>query len=189
MKKKKGFTLIELLAVLVIIAIIALISIPIILGVINASRKGAAKSSGLGYIEAVEKQVALTMINEETFETGTININENVVDQFGYPMEIVTVSFDEIQFLHAFVDMQKALEFVNSKSYELIQFSDILMGAISYHYNKRHLRPDASQNKCALAEYIANKISRPNLVFNTGRNGYKNLNLWLFKSNKELSIK
>ena len=41
----------------------------------------------------------------------------------------------------------KALEFVNSKSYELIQFSDILMGAISYHYNKRHLRPDASKNK------------------------------------------
>ena len=83
----------------------------------------------------------------------------------------------------------KALEFVNSKSHELIQFSDILMGAISYHYNKRNLRPDASQNKCELAQYIANKINRSNLVFNTGKNGYKNLNLWLFKSNKELAIK
>ncbi len=83
----------------------------------------------------------------------------------------------------------KALEFVNSKSYELIQFSDILMGAISYHYNKRHLRPDASQNKCDLAQYIATKINKPNLIFNTGKSGYKNLNLWLFKSNKTISIK
>ncbi len=83
----------------------------------------------------------------------------------------------------------KALEFVNSKSYELIQFSDILMGAISYHYNKRHLRPDASQNKCALAQYIANKIKRPHLVFNTAKSGYKNFNLWLFKPNKALIIK
>jgi hypothetical protein len=63
------------------------------------------------------------------------------------------------------------------------------MGAISYHYNKRNLRPDASQNKCELAQYIANKINRSNLVFNTGKNGYKNLNLWLFKSSKELAIK
>lgn len=83
----------------------------------------------------------------------------------------------------------KALEFVNSKSYELIQFSDILMGAISYHYNKRHLRPDASQNKCDLAQYIATKINKPNLIFNTGKSGYKNLNLWLFKSNKTIPIK
>ena len=83
----------------------------------------------------------------------------------------------------------KALEFVNSKSYELIQFSDILMGAISYHYNKRHLRPDASQNKCDLAQYIATKINKPNLIFNTGKSGYKNLNLWLFKSNKTIAIK
>ena len=83
----------------------------------------------------------------------------------------------------------KALEFVNSKSYELIQFSDILMGAISYHYNKRHLRPDASQNKCALAQYIADKIKRPHLVFNTAKSGYKNFNLWLFKPNKALIIK
>ena len=83
----------------------------------------------------------------------------------------------------------KALEFVNSKSYELIQFSDILMGAISYHYNKRHLRPEASPHKSALALYIARKINRTDLVFHTGKNGYKNLNLWLFKSNKALAIK
>lgn len=58
---KKGFTLIELLAVIVILAIIALIATPIILNVIDTARRGAAESSALGYIDAIEKQV---MINE-----------------------------------------------------------------------------------------------------------------------------
>ena len=59
--KNKGFTLIELLAVIVILAIIALIATPTILGVVDTARKGAAESSILGYIDAVEKQA---MINE-----------------------------------------------------------------------------------------------------------------------------
>ena len=59
--KSKGFTLIELLAVIVILAIIALIATPTILGVVETARKGAAESSILGFIDAVEKQV---MINE-----------------------------------------------------------------------------------------------------------------------------
>ena len=40
--KKKGFTLIELLAIIVILAIIAVITVPIILNIIENSRKGAA---------------------------------------------------------------------------------------------------------------------------------------------------
>ena len=39
--RNKGFTLIELLAVIVILAIIALIATPIVLGIINDSRKSA----------------------------------------------------------------------------------------------------------------------------------------------------
>ncbi len=38
---KKGFTLIELLAVIVILSIIALIATPMILGVIETTKKGA----------------------------------------------------------------------------------------------------------------------------------------------------
>jgi len=62
MKANKGFTLIELLAVIVILAIIALIATPTILGVIETARQGAAKSSALGYIDAVEKQIAIDMV-------------------------------------------------------------------------------------------------------------------------------
>ena len=68
MKNKKGFTLIELLAVIVILAIIALIATPIILNMINDARKNAAKSSALGYIDAIE-------YNNGFAQLGTTDIN------------------------------------------------------------------------------------------------------------------
>ena len=52
--KRKGFTLIELLAVIVILAVIALIAIPVVLNMIESARKSAARSSALGYIDAIE---------------------------------------------------------------------------------------------------------------------------------------
>ena len=61
---KKGFTLIELLAVIVVLAIIALIATPQILNVVEKARKGAAKSSALGYVDAVEKQIMVNQLNE-----------------------------------------------------------------------------------------------------------------------------
>ena len=50
MKKNTGFTLVELLAVIVILAVIALIATPVVLSMIESSRKGAAESSMLSYI-------------------------------------------------------------------------------------------------------------------------------------------
>ena len=55
MKNKKGFTLIELLAIIVILAIIAVITVPIILDIIDNSKKGAAKDSAYGYKDAINK--------------------------------------------------------------------------------------------------------------------------------------
>ena len=50
--KRKGFTLIELLGVIVVLAVIAIITTPVILGVIEKSKKGALQSSGYGLVEA-----------------------------------------------------------------------------------------------------------------------------------------
>ena len=73
--KRKGFTLIELLAVIVILAIIALIATPTILGVIETARKGSAEQSALGYIDAVEKQVAINQVKDENLiNDGTYNV-------------------------------------------------------------------------------------------------------------------
>lgn len=76
---KKGFTLVELLAVIVILAIIALIATPVILNVIEKSKKGAAKNSAQGYIEAVEKQIAINLLDEDTINEitdGVYTVNE-----------------------------------------------------------------------------------------------------------------
>ena len=67
MKNKKGFTLIELLAVIVILAIIALIATPIILNMITKARKNAARSSALGYIDAIEYNNGFASIGTEGY--------------------------------------------------------------------------------------------------------------------------
>ena len=66
--KKKGFTLIELLAVIVILAIIASIATPVVLGVIEKAKKGAAVSSAYGYIDAIEKQIVLSTLSSKNYE-------------------------------------------------------------------------------------------------------------------------
>lgn len=64
--KKRGFTLIELLAVIVILAIIALIATPMILGVIDSAKKGAAESTAYGIVSAAETYYAEASLKGET---------------------------------------------------------------------------------------------------------------------------
>ena len=54
-KKETGFTLIELLAIIVILAIIAVITVPIILNIIENSKKGSIQDSAYGFKDAVQK--------------------------------------------------------------------------------------------------------------------------------------
>ena len=70
---KKGFTLIELLAVIVILAIIALIATPIILSMINDAKKSAAKDSAYGYIDAVDKYIALAQLGTDVSSEYDVN--------------------------------------------------------------------------------------------------------------------
>ena len=62
MKNKKGFTLIELLA------IIAVITTPIILNIIENSKKGAAQDSALGYKDAIQKYYASKLLEDHSFK-------------------------------------------------------------------------------------------------------------------------
>ena len=73
---KKGFTLIELLAVIVILAIIAIIAVPQILGVVEKARKSSAESSALGYIDAIEKQIMIDMLDTESNTSITDDVYE-----------------------------------------------------------------------------------------------------------------
>ena len=67
-KNNKAFTLIELLAIIVILAIIAVITIPIILNVIENSRKGAAIDSAYGYKDAISKYYLSEMIDNQNLK-------------------------------------------------------------------------------------------------------------------------
>ena len=52
MYMKKGFTLIELMAVIIILAIVALIATPIVLNIVEDSRKSASQSSAMMVLDA-----------------------------------------------------------------------------------------------------------------------------------------
>lgn len=89
MKNRKGFTLIELLAIIVILAIIAVITVPIILNIIETSRKGAATDSAYGYTDAVEK-----FYTSNLFENRDLKLNGAYVIDDG---EISGTSFNNVQ--------------------------------------------------------------------------------------------
>ena len=74
--KKRGFTLIELLAVIVVLAIIALIATPIVMNLIENSKKGAAERSAENYLRAVETAVASERINGPVTD-GEYQVDEN----------------------------------------------------------------------------------------------------------------
>ena len=84
---KKGFTVIELLGTIVVLAIIALVTIPIILGIIEKSRKAAFKDSVYGALQAAEYyyyehpetlQLSVLDLNVKggNFKEGIINLKD-----------------------------------------------------------------------------------------------------------------
>ena len=75
-EKNKGFTLVELLAVIVILALIALIATPIILNVINDAKKQAAKDSAYGYMDAVEKYIVSSELEDTSIKDGTYSVED-----------------------------------------------------------------------------------------------------------------
>ena len=84
--KKNAFTLIELLAIIVILAIIAVITVPIILNIIENSRKGAATDSAYGYKDSVSK-LYVTKLSESQNSSleleGTYTVTDGVLTGTG----------------------------------------------------------------------------------------------------------
>ncbi len=72
--KKRGFTLVELLAVIVIVSIIALITVPVILGMIEDSRKQAAAISGKEYVDYVNTRIVSDKLEDINFRDGDYDV-------------------------------------------------------------------------------------------------------------------
>lgn len=75
--KEKGFTLIELLAVIVILAIIALIATPLVLKIINNTKRSATIRSGEFYLSAVEQAIAAEMLSDSNFKAKECEVKDD----------------------------------------------------------------------------------------------------------------
>ena len=73
---KKGFTLIELLAVIVILAIIALIAVPIVVNIINDSKKESLQRSIDLYMDHVQKIITKEQMSHSRFNPKICEIEE-----------------------------------------------------------------------------------------------------------------
>ena len=78
MKKNKAFTLIELLAIIVILAIIAVITVPIILNIIENSRKGASIDSAYGYKDSVQQYYLSKSVGDTTSDVLAKEVTKTV---------------------------------------------------------------------------------------------------------------
>ena len=93
--KRNAFTLIELLAIIVILAIIAVITVPIILNIIENSRKGAATDSAYGYKDSVNKYYIAELQNHNKLKldgTYTVNSSGELLPDTGYDFGDETIT-------------------------------------------------------------------------------------------------
>lgn len=61
---------------------------------------------------------------------------------------------------------------------DLLQLADVLIGAVAYHSNGRHLLAGASASKCHAARYIAKRAGFTGGVIRQTRKAEKKLNIW-----------
>jgi len=87
MKSKKGFTLIELLAIIVILAIIAVITVPIILNIIDNSKKGTALDSAYGYKNAIQNFYAAKLIENSNYVIPNDTYTVETLKELGISVE------------------------------------------------------------------------------------------------------
>lgn len=71
--------MIELLAVIVILAIIALIAVPIVIHIIDDSKKSSEKESIKLYLDTVEKMVAKKQLSNPKFNPKTCTIGNKKI--------------------------------------------------------------------------------------------------------------
>ena len=128
MKANKGFTLIELLAVIVILAVIALIATPMILGVVESAKKGAAESSVLGFVDAVEKQIMISEVEGTTIADGTYKVTEGTASMTSTATGATAIKID----VKGQVPGATSMEIKDGS----VETTDFTLGKYTVNYNK-----------------------------------------------------
>jgi hypothetical protein len=69
--------------------------------------------------------------DNETFKV--LHSNQEIVDQFKHPLQITTVSLEEIQFLEAYITIEEGLKFINENitDKEKIKETKLMIGKLA----------------------------------------------------------
>lgn len=81
-------------------------------------------------------------------------------------------------------DVVASIEPICSHESDILQVADVMMGAVGYHQNGRHLNPEASQSKIALANHIA-KLARLQSLKQQTPWGSSHFGIWPFRFNAQ----
>ena len=120
----RGFTLIELLAVIVILAIIALIATPIVLNIINDSKKESMQRSIDLYVDHVQKAITKYQMTHPDFNPKECTIEDKKltcdgteiqVEMKGQTPESGTITFNSNNKLYYDVELEGMEYILNSE--------------------------------------------------------------------------
>ena len=121
---KKGFTLIELLAVIVILAIIALIATPIVVNIINDTKKESLQRSIDLYVDHVQKAITKYQMTHPDFNPKECTIEDKKltcdgteiqVEMKGQTPESGTITFNSNNKLYYDVELEGMEYILNSE--------------------------------------------------------------------------
>ena len=121
---KKGFTLIELLAVIVILAIIALIAVPIVINIINDSKKESLQRSIELYVDYAQKAITKHQMTHPGFNPKECTIEDKKltcdgteieVEMKGQTPESGTITFNSNNKLYYDVELEGMEYILNSE--------------------------------------------------------------------------
>jgi hypothetical protein len=72
----------------------------------------------------------------------------------------------------------QTVEGANFNDYTELQIVDVLLGAVGYHWDQAHVRPNASQSKIAICNKICERLGKDSLCFQSYYWSDKKFNLW-----------
>ena len=146
---KKGFTLIELLAVIVILAIIALIAVPIVINIINDSKKESLQRSIDLYVDTVQKRVTQeNMKVKYDPDRCEIQTNGNVKCYKGEDALKTSKGNYELEIeMNGKKPTEGEITFNNNK----ISYENVLLDLIYYHMNEEGKKETTTDIKLPLA--------------------------------------
>ena len=149
---RRGFTLIELLAVIVILAIIALIAVPIVLNIIDDSKKESINRSVDLYMDHVQKTLTQEQIKNSKYNPDKCEIKDGDLKCFKGEEELTTSNGTKI--LKVEMNGKKpgygTIKLNNNK----ISYENVLLENVYYHMNEEGKKTTTTEERSSQKEQV-----------------------------------